>query len=600
MAATPVMLPGARKHQLVLQEQYDAMRPLLSLTATCPELGDPLVARVATFLRDLGPSGNYPIKELWLDIVGGQSTYAKYASDPSQVNALYNSKQSIAEFAWFILALACLKGQPLVRGAVCFEDPEYRIFKAFARHGYSRVLGVAAALKTAEKNSFGSTHLLPFIQHSRGRGTWFTPEETHLFALSDATARGYTQVGIDIEYGKDAGVRLGLLAGCSHVLLGKIPLKGIGQTRQFTFFKIEQHGTKQAAQFVMHGFDLLHSIQAKKSKAKPKAGSGAEGETGPEFYHRRERVDKTLLASFVELVRAALNCQTTVPLWRSDLTVDEFAHRAKHVGLSLMFATANEIQIAATAMVRALRGAAGIAAKRSSENAAVLLAKTDAWLKSVARDPALDHVRCVKRSEPVFFVCLFVCFVLGQTKRNETNERVARRRVLYVRPHPLTTLRPVPPPPQLPLRTRSHPAQRRVQDRPHRDAAPRAARARGTEALRHFAGPSDLFFCFFISFVCSYCFVCAASLRSSPARRSRRAASSAARSLRRRARAKESRATRAAAPMRTLSSSRRSAATRASNSSKALPAVEAETAAAYRAAAAPWRRTTSMRSSLAS
>ena len=170
MATTPVMLPGARKHQLVQKDQYDAMRPLLSLTATCPELRDPLVARVATFLRDLGPSGNYPIKKLWLDIVGGQSTYAKYAADPSKVNALYSSKQSIAEFAWFILALACLKGQPLVRGAVCFEDPEYRIFKAFARHGYSRVISVAAALKTAEKNSFGSTHLLPFIQHSRGRG----------------------------------------------------------------------------------------------------------------------------------------------------------------------------------------------------------------------------------------------------------------------------------------------------------------------------------------------------------------------------------------------------------------------------------------------
>ena len=385
------MLPGHRRPSTVSNSEYAELRPLLSLTATCPELGDPDVARVATFLRDLGPSGNYPIKPLWLEILGGRATYQKYAAKPAAAPLLYNSKQRIAEFAWYLTALACAKGQPLVRGAWCFEDEGYRLFKAFAIHGYSRVLQLLDGRRgVAEKNSFGSTHLLPFVQHSRGRGVWFTPEENILFALAEGTKGGYTQVGIDIEVGRDDGVRLGLLGGSTHILIGKIPLKAIGQKRSFTFFKIEQHGTKGSKDFVMHGFDLLQSLRP---KAKSKAN--AEGVDAETFYMRRERVDKDLLSAFSTLVVAALNCRTASPLWRTHFTTNELESRAKKLGLSFMFDTVTEVRAAAVEMLRDLSAEPvhRVAAQRSAENAAVVQREADAFLKRVTSNPSLDHLR---------------------------------------------------------------------------------------------------------------------------------------------------------------------------------------------------------------
>ena len=59
-----------------------------------------------------------------------------------------DAKQDICDLCWFLWLRSIGKGCPIRSGTIFLEDPNYRVFDAISRLGYSRVLlrSVDAAL----------------------------------------------------------------------------------------------------------------------------------------------------------------------------------------------------------------------------------------------------------------------------------------------------------------------------------------------------------------------------------------------------------------------------------------------------------------------
>ncbi len=227
----------------------------------------------------------------------------------------FRSLQEICDLTWFFLAAAAAKRQLLTSGLIVFEDPHgHRIFRALARHGYSRVLSSIKGFAN-ERHAFGSSHFIDFILFSRTRGPWYVPDQSVSVPIGDggstnsrpsspvtaaaaatphaaATPQvadeetrprtskangpcvtGYEQVGIDLRLRRlDGGAAksvsastdddkrcIGVYLRRRHLLCGKLPRKTADDRRTFSFLKLETHGTASTQDALGHALSFLRT-----------------------------------------------------------------------------------------------------------------------------------------------------------------------------------------------------------------------------------------------------------------------------------------------------------------------------------------------------
>lgn len=164
----------------------------------------------------------------------------------------FKNLQEICQFSWYLVSKAAVKGTGFISGAWQLEDPNYYLFNALSEHAYSRTIN---SIILPERIRFGSTHVLPYINHCKKEGT--IPEKDTIIQLKDGKqAVGYEQIGIDIDPHKEKDINLGLIGGKRHILIGKVPPKP-SSTKPYIFYKIEAHGTNGIKSKMQHAADLV-------------------------------------------------------------------------------------------------------------------------------------------------------------------------------------------------------------------------------------------------------------------------------------------------------------------------------------------------------
>ena len=389
LSAQKIMLGGKRTPTEVCLECCKQLWPTSFLIRMAPRAEDAAFFKLAHSLAAIGM--DYSTASLKAHVVKGQAHAHRILTSTTERPQRFNSYQEICEFTWFLLARSADKSCFLMSGSWQIEDPEYKLFNALSVAGYSRVLTSAKAMgMKSEKMTYGSSHLVSFLQHSRARGTWHVPEEHIEYFLSDdKVGTGYNQVGIDIP--RSTTIKktdeIGLFAGKRHVLCGKVPPKKFSQKEKYTFIKLEWHGTKKAGDAIGHIFDF---VKTRKSKGKNKMNQ------------HKEHADKDMVARFKNLMSMAF---TTSPsknskfpsqcMLNTELTLDEIQNRAKIVGLSYMYELTQDLRAKCDDALRS-----GL----YTESVDNIMRMATKLINDIESDPALDHTE-VRFGREVIFGC---------------------------------------------------------------------------------------------------------------------------------------------------------------------------------------------------
>ena len=383
LSAQKVMLGGKRSPTEVCLACCKQLWPTSFMVRVAPRVEDASFFKLAHSLAAIGM--DYSTAGLKAHVLKGQAHAHRILTG---TNAKFNSFQEICEFTWFLLARSADKNCFLMSGSWQLEDPEFKLFNALSITGYSRVLGAAKLLGAGETTSYGSSHLVGFLQHSRSRGTWNVPEEHVEYKLSNnRTNNGYYQVGIDIP--RPTSIKktdeIGLFAGKRHVLVGKVPPKKFGQKESYTFIKLEWHGTKKPGDALGHIFDF---VTTRKSKGKKKENQ------------HKEHADKDQVQKFKDLMAKAFSVHfksgdTTACLLDTELTLEEVQSRAKVIGLSYMYSLIQQLRQTCDTFLR--RGLYSEQVTQVLHDATDLQAEIDS-------DPTLDHIDIRFGREVIFGV----------------------------------------------------------------------------------------------------------------------------------------------------------------------------------------------------
>lgn len=329
----------------------------------------------------------------------GQRAYLRILEP--QRSSKFNTLQEIVDFSWYLVAASAHKHQQFTSGMFVFEDPSYKIFNALAEHGYSRVLKSISKIAN-EKKAFGSSHFIDFIQFSRTLGPWFVPEEniddgtdpntngteppTHRAERSPSRTivKGYEQIGIDLRkrhlsgasktVTKESCENIGVYLVRRHLLSGKLPKKHPDDTRNFTFVKLETHGTSRVSEALGHSISFIKtrndvgrssrtsSKTATPARTTPSASTtslwGTEeqeddstnaliNENNTEIEKRKEHAPKKAIELFqhiMALVHGTKGKGGSKALYHSPLSLSEITtKRPKVLGLSFMSSTVQQI-----------------------------------------------------------------------------------------------------------------------------------------------------------------------------------------------------------------------------------------------------------------
>jgi hypothetical protein len=385
-SAQKVMLGGKRSPTEICLSCCKQLWPTSFMVRVAPRNEDAPFLKLAHSLVAIGM--DYSSAGLSQHVLKGQAHAQRILMGTNQK---FRSFQEICEFTWFLLARSADKNCFFLSGSWQIEDPDYKLFNALACMGYSRVLGSAKALGAGETASYGSSHLVEFLKHSRARGTWHVPASKVQFQISNGkTSSGYYQVGIDIP--RPVNIKktdeIGLFAGKKHVLCGKVPPKTFGQTKSFTFIKLEWHGTKKAGDALGHIFDF---VKTRKSKGKRKK------------MQMKEHADKDQVQKFKELMGRAFTVEFSTGraakcLVDTELTLDEVCSRAKVIGLSYMHD-----------LTLRLHRNCQISLQQSSSDSKIstvmiesLMGDAHDLIKEIDSDPTMDHINVRFGREVIF------------------------------------------------------------------------------------------------------------------------------------------------------------------------------------------------------
>jgi len=333
-----------------------------------------------------------------------------YARIRTTSGGSFCSLQEIVDFSWFLVAAAASKNQQFTSGMFVFEDPEHRVFDALSKFGYSRVLSSVKNIVN-EKKAFGSSHFIDFIQWSRQRGPWYVPEETKGVPPSPSppspppsppsppsppatkeNRTGYEQVGVDLRKrllnGASKSVtsesckHLGVYLTRRHLLSGLLPKKITSEKRQYTFCKLETHGTKRKTEALGHAMSFLKTRRdvgrctpsSSVSRSSPSSSVVNTSEESvrendkdvslvkdstedvvQDVVQRKEHPPLNALKLFHEILTIIHEECSTIyfktPLYDSNLTRTEISLRSKILGLSFM----NTIVVAVSKSIQRLQ-----------------------------------------------------------------------------------------------------------------------------------------------------------------------------------------------------------------------------------------------------
>ena len=314
-------------------------------------------------------------------ICRGRNAYLRISQHPDKIDGKFNSLQEVVDFSWFLVASSANKNQQFTSGIFLFEDPNYNVFQALSKHGYSRVLSSVAGLVN-EKKSFGSSHFIDYILFSRSRGGWYVPEEkgsnkkkqksksksktkdtdTDTTAtdqddqFKENTVNGYEQIGIDLRI-KDVDEHryqnIGVYLKRRHLLCGKLPKKKASETRQFTFIKLESYGTKTVSEAVGHSISFLKTRRDRGRSSPSNSTTTTEtmddvnnsNEKNVIVKQRKEHTPKICIVLFNEIMTLVHGDRcSTMTLYDSLLIQSEIlTKRPKILGLSFMNLYVKEI-----------------------------------------------------------------------------------------------------------------------------------------------------------------------------------------------------------------------------------------------------------------
>ena len=360
----------------------------------------------------------------------------------------FESLQEVCDFTWFLVAASAHKRQQFTSGVFVFEDPRHRVLQALSQHGYSRVLKTVRGV-VSEAKSFGSSHFIDFILWSRSVGRWHVPEE----GVAAGPVQGYEQIGIDLRKrllggaaAGEANAYCGVYLMRRHLLAGKLPNKtGNDGARQYSFCKLETHGTKRTSEAVGHAMSFLSTrrgkgrmstssmssvdgpsiiaghnngqVKVEKSKtaeqthspapSPPRTTDTAAGDsastastaTAPNSANgvptRKEHAPKVMCDIFTQIVRIAHTaCSIKMHSNSGALTLDEITtKRPKILGLSFMSGIVDEI----AANMPRLRAADAIPSNANVGRLEALLAQ---WKANFSSD--WDHLDVRFGQEVIF------------------------------------------------------------------------------------------------------------------------------------------------------------------------------------------------------
>lgn len=278
----------------------------------------------------------------------------------------FKNLQEICEFSWYLLSKACVKNCGFISGAWQLEDPNYILFNALGEFGYSRYLNIEML---PERIKFGSTHVLPYIQHCIKKGK--LPEKDTIIELKNGKqSQGYIQIGIDIDPENDDDITLGLVGGKTHILVGKVPPKE-NCSKQYIFYKIENHGTYGLKNKLKHTIDLMEYLFCSNDDY---IGS------------RRENSLNNYIKPFYKIIDLITNCNITELKYIQENS-NNYKSNAKTIGLSFMIDCVKEID----KIIRKLLLNENIIREKSSNLCEIYL-NLKKFEDIILSKPELDHL----------------------------------------------------------------------------------------------------------------------------------------------------------------------------------------------------------------
>ena len=383
-----------------------------------------------------------PGRRILATVTRGSQAYQRITAS----GGTFQTLQEIADFTWFLVAASASKQQQFTSGMFLFEDPHHCIFHALADFGYSRVLKKLTKMGVSESNAFGSSHFIDFLLFSRQRGAWYVPEEGKpeegkklrtqrstseykLDATRETVVQGYEQIGVDLRkrhldgasksVTPEACKHIGVYMVRRHVLAGKLPRKKSNDTRNFSFVKLETHGTSRMTEAVSHSLSYIktrkekgrttpsHSVTSDLSCANDE--DAMDGTTTSSTIARKEHAPKIAIALFqeiVQLVHAEGNTGGGGALFFSSplLLSEMVTSRPTVLGLSFMSALVEQIstQVAVLLESRRYGGSPRLGAAVGEWNAMV---HSRGWDHMVSRTGRGGRCVCVEQCVLTLLFC---------------------------------------------------------------------------------------------------------------------------------------------------------------------------------------------------